>query len=47
MKSATPKTRWQRFQESDFIFDYRHAPVTIVASMVVLMLALLKRQSLM
>ena len=40
MKSATPKTRWQRFQESDFIFDYRHAPVTIVASMVVLMLAL-------
>jgi peptide/nickel transport system permease protein len=40
MKSAAPKTRWQRFQESDFIFDYRHAPVTIVASVVVLVLAL-------
>jgi len=40
MKSAAPKTRWQRFQESDFVFDYRHAPVTIVASVVVLVLAL-------
>jgi len=41
VKEAAPKTRWQRFQESDFVFDYRHAPVTVIASAVVLLLALI------
>jgi peptide/nickel transport system permease protein len=40
MSGAAPKTRWQRIQDSDFIFDYRHAPVTIVASVVVFLLAM-------
>ncbi|XDZ66385.1 ABC transporter permease [Alphaproteobacteria bacterium LSUCC0684] len=41
MKETAPKTRWQRFLESDFVFDYRHAPVTITASVVVLLLAVI------
>lgn len=40
MSGAAPKTRWQRIQDSDFIFDYQHAPVTIVASVVVFLLAM-------
>jgi len=40
MNGAAENSRWKRILQSDFVFDFCHAPVTIVAALVVLLLAM-------
>ena len=37
--AAKPRTRWQRFRASDIFYSFKRSPMTVVASIVTLSVA--------